>query len=227
MSPIHRTNESYSTFKASRALRDALTATMVAATSPLWLLVALEKRLTTSEEVFSTFSQALSLVPGKLGVFVRRGYYSMCLDAFAWDCNVGFLSAFGHRSVTIDRGVYIGSNCLLGSVRIAPDVTIGSNVDILSGRHQHGFTSLDEPIQSQVGTFVQLAIGRNSWIGNSSVLMADVGDNCVIGAGSVVVQPITPNSIAVGNPCAVKRQRTPTQSVERPDRGSSTCRASR
>ena len=60
----------------------------------------------------------------------------------------------------------------------------------VSGRHQHHFIRLDEPIQAQGGTFEQVRIGRNSWIGNSTVVMADIGDDCVIGAGSVVVKPI-------------------------------------
>jgi serine acetyltransferase len=35
--------------------------------------------------------------------------------------------------------------------------------------------------------------------------MADIGDNCVIGAGSVVTRPVPHNSVAVGNPARVIR----------------------
>jgi glycosyltransferase involved in cell wall biosynthesis len=52
-------------------------------------------------------------------------------------------------------------------------------------------------------------IGRNAWIGNSAVVMADVGDGTVIGAGSVVVKPVPSGTVAVGNPCVVKKMRCP------------------
>lgn len=50
-----------------------------------------------------------------------------------------------------------------------------------------------------------ITVGNNVWIGgNVSVLPGvTIGDNCVIGAGSVVVRDIPANSVAVGNPCKV------------------------
>ena len=92
-------------------------------------------------------------------------------------------------------------------VIIEDHVTIGSNVDILSGRRQHHCEDLDRPIQEQGGTFEPVRIGRNSWIGNSSVIMADIGPHSVIGAGAVVVGPIPGRSVAVGNPARVIRER--------------------
>ena len=44
---------------------------------------------------------------------------------------------------------------------------------------------LDVPIQSQHVQYTRVRIGRNSWVGNSAVVMADVGADCVVGAGSV------------------------------------------
>ncbi|HLN31099.1 MAG TPA: hypothetical protein VK395_25385, partial [Gemmataceae bacterium] len=57
--------------------------------------------------------------------------------------------------------------------------------------------------------FEQVVIGTNCWIGNSTVIMADIGANCVIGAGSVVVRSLPARSIAVGNPARVVRSREP------------------
>ena len=63
-----------------------------------------------------------------------------------------------------------------------------------------------------------IRIGNNVWIGGSSVICPGVtiGDNSVIGAGSVVVKDIPANVVAVGNPCKVIKQleaptRQPTQ----------------
>lgn len=51
-------------------------------------------------------------------------------------------------------------------------------------------------------------IGRNCWIGAGALIMPGVtiGDNTVIGAGSVVTKDIPANVVAVGNPCRVMRE---------------------
>ena len=51
-------------------------------------------------------------------------------------------------------------------------------------------------------------IGRNCWIGAGALIMPGVtiGDNVVIGAGSVVTKDIPSNVVAVGNPCRVLRE---------------------
>lgn len=51
-------------------------------------------------------------------------------------------------------------------------------------------------------------IGRNCWIGAGALIMPGVtiGDNTVIGAGSVVTRDVPSNVVAVGNPCKVMRE---------------------
>jgi len=193
---------------SKHALRDACTWAAVVLTAPLWLPVWLEAYLGRGEAVFTACSEFLSLFPGLPGVVLRRGFYRQTLDRFATDCHLGFLTTIAHREVEIAEGVYIGSRCTLGRVAIEAHVTIGSNVDLLSGRRQHGFADSDVPVQQQGGTFEQIRIGCNSWLGNSSVVMADVGALCVIGAGSVVVKPIAAGVVAVGNPAMPKRHRS-------------------
>jgi virginiamycin A acetyltransferase len=131
----------------------------------------------------------------------------MTLAVCATDCHIGFGTTFAHPDAEVHVGVYIGSRCTIGSAILAPHVTIGSNVDVLSGRRQHGFGQAGVPVQQQAGQFERVRIGQNSWIGNSSVIMAEVGDGCVIGAGAVVVRPIAAGSVAVGNPAEAIRRR--------------------
>lgn len=52
-----------------------------------------------------------------------------------------------------------------------------------------------------------ITVGNNVWIGGNTIVLPGVkiGDNCVIGAGSVVTKDIPANSLAVGNPCRVIR----------------------
>jgi acetyltransferase-like isoleucine patch superfamily enzyme len=188
-------------------VRAALVAVAVVLTAPLWLPARLQAWLTGGEGAFAGCSELLSLFPGLPGVYLRRGFYRMCLEACAIDCHIGFGTTLAHPEVHIGRGVYVGNRCTLGKAVIGDHVAIGSNVDVLSGRHQHHFGRRDTPIQEQGGTFAPVRIGRNSWVGNGAVIMADVGDECVIGAGSVVVKPIPTGAVAAGNPATVKKWR--------------------
>jgi len=183
--------------------RDALVWLGVALLTPLWLIARLDQR----DGWFAGCSECLSLLPGKPGVFLRRSFYRMTLAACATDCHIGFGTTFAHSDAEIRAGVYIGSRCTIGSVIFERDVTVGSNVDLLSGRRQHGFAKSHVPVQQQAGRLERIRIGANSWIGNSSVIMADIGDQSVIGAGSVVVKAIDSDSVAVGNPAAIIRKR--------------------
>jgi acetyltransferase-like isoleucine patch superfamily enzyme len=188
-------------------VRGVLVGVAVALTAPLWLPARLQALLTGGEGVFAGCSELIALVPGLPGVYLRRGFYRMCLDACALDCHIGFGTTLAHPQARVGRGVYVGNRCTLGRVIIEDDVALGSNVDVLSGRHQHHFGRRDVPILQQGGTFAPVRIGRNSWVGNSAVVMADVGDECVVGAGSVVVKPVPPGAVVAGNPATVRRWR--------------------
>ena len=56
-----------------------------------------------------------------------------------------------------------------------------------------------------------VTIGANCWLGGAVIVCPGVtiGDNVVIGAGSVVTKDLPDNCVAVGNPCRVRRQVTP------------------
>ena len=45
---------------------------------------------------------------------------------------------------------------------------------------------------------MSVTIGRGSWIGEHPVVAADVGRQCVMGAGLLVLEPVTDDSVAVG-----------------------------
>ena len=73
-----------------------------------------------------------------------------------------------------------------------------------------GFYTAEHPMDpNERNKFLEYAkpitIGNNVWIGGSAIVLGGVviGDNTIIGAGSVVVKDIPSNSIAVGNPCKV------------------------
>jgi virginiamycin A acetyltransferase len=78
----------------------------------------------------------------------------------------------------------------------------------MNGSAQHGTQRLDLPVREQPGVWPHVTIGRDSWVGDRAVVMADVGRHCVIGAGSVVTKPVPDLAIAVGCPAKVVRYRT-------------------
>lgn len=91
-----------------------------------------------------------------------------------------------------DTDIFIGNN-----VMFAPNVTVAT-----AGHPIH------PELRSQAAQFnIPVRIGNNVWIGANSVILPGVtiGDNTVIGAGSVVTKDIPSNVVAVGNPCCIMR----------------------
>ena len=80
---------------------------------------------------------------------------------------------------------------------------IGPNVTIATASHPVLPALRQKALQYNVDVF----IGSNVWIGAGAILLPGVriGDNSVIGAGSVVTKDIPENVVAVGNPCRVLR----------------------
>ncbi len=148
---------------------------------------------------FNSTGCALSLLPGKIGSYIRVAYYIGTIKKMSPDVIIGFGSFFSRKSADVGRNVYIGSYCILGDVMLKNDVLIASRVSIPSGRHQHGNSSISLKEIDGV-KFEKVTIGQRTWIGEGAIVMADVGDDCIIGSGSVVTHPIPDATIAVGNP---------------------------
>ncbi len=180
--------------------KTGLLAFFIVLTTPVWLIVNTISRFERGNQSFLSGGQLMSLFPGLTGMLLHRAYYVMTLRHCARDCGIEFGTWISNRETRIGKRVYIGSKCTIGMATIDDDVLIGSNVDILSGKNQHRFSDPDTPKNRQGGFFERVHIEANSWIGNSSVIMADVGANAVVGAGSVVVKPVRSGAIAVGNP---------------------------
>ena len=154
---------------------------------------------------FPAWTEALALIPGGIGNLTRRAYYYWLLKDCSGDVGIGFGTIFSKRDVRIAPRVSIGGYCMIGMCEIGEGTLLGSRVDILSGRRQHGSGETMDSQKADHATYTSVKIGNNCWIGNGTIIMNDVGDNCIIGAGSVVVKPIPPNSVAVGNPAVVKK----------------------
>ena len=77
----------------------------------------------------------------------------------------------------------------------------------MNGCNQHGIDRLDVPVREQIGDYPKVKIGKDSWIGERATVAASVGNHCVIGAGSLVLEPLPDYSVAVGVPAKVIRDR--------------------
>lgn len=190
-------------------IKKSISNIFVVAVSPLLLLYGLSGGFS-NHRVFPAFSQFLSLIPGKFGSLCRISFYRLSMSACHYDCVIGFSTLFSQQDTEIGRGVYIGPQCNIGMSKIGDDCLIASGVHIMSGSMQHNFDDIYTPIQQQGGSYKKILIGEDSWIGNGSLIMANVGKKCIIGAGSVVTKDVQDYSIMVGNPAKLIKSRLET-----------------
>jgi len=157
-------------------------------------------KITRSRSFFAGAAQLLALIPGKIGSYFRVSYYCVTLKHCSFDSYIGFGSFFSHPEAELGDKCYIGGYTIIGLAKIGDHATIGSHVSILSGKNQHGYREMGTPIQEQPGVFIKIFIGENCWIGNNSVVMANIGKQNVVASGSVVVSSTNDYEIVAGNP---------------------------
>jgi virginiamycin A acetyltransferase len=174
---------------------------------PAFLIYAAGRWALGPQKAFPGWSQAFSLVPGLTGVYLRRAFYRLVLPRCGADCCLSFGTVFSHPTAEVGRNVYAGAYCCLGDVTLEDDVLLGSHVSVANGGAQHGTDRLDIPVREQPGKWPRVTVGRDTWVGDRAVVLADVGRHCVIGAGSVVTRPIPDYAVAVGVPAKVVRYR--------------------
>ena len=110
-------------------------------------------------------------------------------------CEGGNIS-IGSRTF-INRFVTIVSRA---NISIGNDVLIGDHVSIYD--HNHHTANLPTTYGQQGFSSAQINIANNVWIGCHSTILkgVDIGENSIIGAGSVVTKSIPPNELWAGVP---------------------------
>ena len=121
--------------------------------------------------------------------------------------------------------MHIGKNFYCGpgftvldhaKVTIGDNVMIAPHVSLLTAYHPKHYTQ--RIVRKMPDTFEPhgrgdyelispITIGNNVWIGSSAIVLpgVSIGDNSIIGAGSVVTRSVPTDSLAIGSPAKVVR----------------------
>lgn len=115
-----------------------------------------------------------------------------------------FYTDFG-KNITIGKNVFINACCHFqdqGGITLGDGCLIGHNV--VFATLNHGFAPADRASLYPA----PIVLGKNVWVGSNSTLLQGIriGDNAVIGAGSVVTKDVPANTIVGGVPARILRQ---------------------
>jgi acetyltransferase-like isoleucine patch superfamily enzyme len=119
--------------------------------------------------------------------------------------------------VEIQKGAFIGKNCKISShtficegVHIEDNVFVGHNVTFINDRLPRA-TNADGSLQTEADWHVeQTRVCKGASLGSSVTILCGVtiGENAIVGAGSVVTKDVPANTIVAGNPAKILKKVT-------------------
>ncbi len=178
----------------------------LAVVSPLSLMCWLEHRFRRNgSRVFDACAHSVSLIPGAMGVYLRRAFYNTTLEFCAKDCTISFGAFFSRRMARVESGVFIGAYAIIGAAWLERDCLIGSRASLLSGGQLHCYAG-GKWGPTDFSQEVRIRIGEGAWLGEGVIVMADVGPGAMVAAGSVVSAAVQPHVVVAGNPARFVRR---------------------
>lgn len=131
-----------------------------------------------------------------------------------YGCSIGDNTKIG-AFVEVQKNAAIGSNCKISShtficegVTIEDDVFIGHGVTFINDTYPRATTG-SGVLQTEADWTVEpTLVKKGASVGSGSTILANVtiGENAIVGAGSVVTKDVPANVIVAGNPARVKRE---------------------
>ena len=131
-----------------------------------------------------------------------------------YGCTFGENTKIG-AFVEVQKNAFIGKNCKISShtficegVTIEDDVFIGHNVAFINDSYPRA-TAAEGKLQTEADWKVETTlVKKGASIGSGSTILANItiGENSIVGAGSVVTKDVPANTIVAGNPARVKRK---------------------
>ena len=150
-------------------------------------------------EPYVFFANAMALIPGILGSYLRVAYYGFTLDQVGPGCHIAFGTYFAHAKSSLGARVGIGAYCVLGQVDIGEGTLLASRVQILSGARQH-MRDENGHLTDAGRQFKRISVGPHCWIGAGAIVMADLGEKVTVGPGSFVRSDVPAGGNVSGNP---------------------------
>jgi len=116
--------------------------------------------------------------------------------------------------ISIGKRVAIRPGCRLyanvktngASITIEDDAIIGSGVHMYPGNHK--FDDADTPIVDQGYEAIDIVLRKGCWIGANSIILkgVSIGENAVVGAGSIVTKSVPDRVVVCGNPARIVKK---------------------
>ena len=135
-----------------------------------------------------------------------------------YGCEIGDETKIG-TFVEIQKGAHIGSRCKISShtficegVTIESEVFVGHGVTFINDRHPRA-TNSDGSLQTDADWNCQrTVVKKGASIGSGSTLLGGItiGENALVGAGSVVTRDVPPGATVAGNPAKILKGKSPT-----------------
>ena len=131
-----------------------------------------------------------------------------------YGCTIGDHSKIG-AFVEIQKNAFVGQNCKISShtfvcegVTIEDDVFIGHGVVFINDTYPRSTTD-DGTLQTEADWRVEKTlVKKGASVGSGSTILSriTIGENAIVGAGSVVTKNVPPDTIVAGNPARVLRK---------------------
>lgn len=134
-----------------------------------------------------------------------------------YGCEIGDESRIG-TFVEIQRGVKVGRRVKISShsflcegVEIEDHVFIGHGVMFINDPYPRAVTAQGEPQTDRDWKVVPTVVRRGASIGSGSTILCglEIGEDAMVGAGSVVTRSVPPRTVVAGNPARVLRRLDP------------------